>query len=220
MTALIGKVLRPLLLAAALSCVAGALPAQQGPVPVLRVDPERTFQTMVGFGSGFFDGTGKLIDTIRNPADRVKAYDLLYGNDGVRLNVVRLTISPDAKPLPSSGTAAHHYDWGGDQRTQSIRRAIAPVLARVKPVLYAVPFTPPARWKTNGRLKGGGSLKREYYRDYAEYLVDFLEYYRGALGTEIDVLSLQNEPGIVAKWESCIWSGEELRDFLKIVAPI
>jgi glucuronoarabinoxylan endo-1,4-beta-xylanase len=37
---------------------------------------------------------------------------------------------------------------------------------------------------------------------------------------DVDVLSLQNEPGIAAPWESCTWTGEELRDFLKILAPL
>jgi O-glycosyl hydrolase len=85
--------------------------------------------------------------------------------------------------------------------------------------LYAVPFSPPARWKDSGQLTKGGSLKRDFYRDYAEYLADFLEYYHKAFSVDIDVLSLQNEPGIAAPWPSCIWSGEQLRDFLKILAP-
>jgi O-glycosyl hydrolase len=47
-----------------------------------------------------------------------------------------------------------------------------------------------------------------------------LIYARKALGVEIDVLSLQNEPGVPAPWASCVWTGAELRDFLKIVAPV
>jgi glucuronoarabinoxylan endo-1,4-beta-xylanase len=173
---------------------------------------------MVGFGAGFDEKTFRLVNAIRRSQDRVEAYDLLYGDKGVRLNVVRLTISPNAKRLPGAG--GHRYDWSGDGATQSAWQSIAPVFKRTKPILYAVPFTPPARWKTNGRLKQGGSLKREFYRDYAEYLVDFLEYQHKVRGIGIDVLSLQNEPGVAAPWESCVWSGEELRDFLKIVAPL
>jgi glucuronoarabinoxylan endo-1,4-beta-xylanase len=93
-------------------------------------------------------------------------------------------------------------------------------MKRTKPIIYAVPFTPPARWKDSERLTNGGSLKHEHYQDYAEYLADFLDYYHKVLGVDVDVLSLQNEPGVAAPWMSCIWSGAELRDFLKILAPL
>jgi DNA-directed RNA polymerase beta subunit len=56
-----------------------------------------------------------------------------------------------------------------------------------------------------------------HYQDYAKYLIDFLDYYHKILGVNIDVLSLQNEPNVTAPWDSCIWTGAELRDFLKIL---
>jgi glucuronoarabinoxylan endo-1,4-beta-xylanase len=37
---------------------------------------------------------------------------------------------------------------------------------------------------------------------------------------DIDVLSLQNEPNFAAPWDSCCWTGAELREFLKVLAPI
>lgn len=181
-----------------------------------RVHPETTYQTVAGFGAGF--NSDKYVNAIRKPEDRERAYDLLYGDTGVRLNVVRITISPNAQTL-SQGKGANRYDWASDENTQSVWKSIQPVLRRTKPIIYAVPFTPPVRWKDSGRLTNGGSLKHEYYRVYAEYLADFLEYYHKTLGVDIDVLSLQNEPGVAAPWQSCVWTGEELRDFLLIVAP-
>jgi O-glycosyl hydrolase len=188
--------------------------AEQPGTSTFQVHPELTFQTMVGFGAGF--NSSRYIDAIKKPADRERAYDLLFGDLGVRLNIVRLTISPDAHPLDATG---HHYNWAADERTLSAWKAVQSVMKRTKPILYVVPFTPPARWKNTGRLTNGGSLKAEYYQDYAEYLVDFLDYYHKVLGVDINILSLQNEPGIAAPWESCVWTGAELRDFLKILAP-
>jgi O-glycosyl hydrolase len=182
-----------------------------------QVHPETTFQTMAGFGAGF--NGDKYINAIRKPEDRDQAYDLLYGDKGVRLNVVRLTISPNAQPRRQVNAGGDRYDWANDENTQSVWKAIQPVLKKTKPIIYAVPFSPPVRWKDSGRLTNGGSLKHEYYRDYAEYLADFLEYYHKTLGVDVDVLSLQNEPGVAAPWQSCVWTGEELRDFLLILAP-
>lgn len=78
-------------------------------------------------------------------ANRVRAYDLLYGDKGVRLNVVRLTVSPNAQPLQirarHPNAAGLRYDWAADENTQSAWRSLQPVLNRQKPILYAVPFT-------------------------------------------------------------------------------
>ena len=185
--------------------------------------PETTFQTIVGFGAGFNDNSGGYFEAISKPGDLERAYDLLFGEQkGVRLNIMRLKISPDAKPSDSSG---RHYNWAADQRTQLVWQAIKSVLPwrlRVqKPILYAVPFTPPAGWKTYSPqlCASAGCLMAEHYLDYAEYLADFLEYYDKVLRTHIDVLSLQNEPGIAPLfWEGCIWNGEQMRKFLPMVA--
>ena len=198
--------------------------AAQPATATFRVHPETTFQTITGFGAGFNHASLQHIIALRQPEDRARAYDLLYGDEGLRLNIVRLTISPNAEAAePSAVTAAApdscRYDWAKDSHTQSTWKAIEPVFKRTKPIVYAVPFTPPVRWKTNGQPSHGGSLKREHYREYAEYLVDFLDYHHKTLGMDVDVLSLQNEPGVAAPWDSCIWTGEELRDFLKILAP-
>ena len=192
------------------------------PQAMLSAHPGMTLQAMAGFGAGF--NSGAYFAKISRPEDRDRAYDLLYGPQerGVRLNIVRLVVSDKAQELPPASplrAQGFKYDWGSDPGTRGIWSAIQPVLARTRPVLYAVPFSPPARWKDSAAANRGGRLRADRYQDYAEYLADFLDYYRRTLKTEIDVLSLQNEPGIAAAWDSCLWTGEELRDFLKILAP-
>jgi O-glycosyl hydrolase len=194
-----------------------SIAAPQSEASTFRVHPETTFQKMAGFGAGFSGGPGcEGFAAIEKPEDRRRAYDLLYGQDGVRLNIARLTISPFAQ----SRAGGRGYDWAKDENTQAVWKCVQEVLKRTKPIVYAVPFSPPARWKDSGQLTRGGSLKREHYREYAEYLADFLEYYHKVLGVDVDVLSLQNEPGVAAPWMSCTWTGAELRDFLNILAPV
>jgi len=193
-------------------------------MPVCRVYPETLFQTMVGFGVGFNQNTLHNIDAIKRASERERAYDMLYGPTGLRLDIVRLTISPDARPAAKDATPVASpdladYDWAADEHTQKVWKSIQPVLGRTKPILYAVPFTPPPQWKDTGKVAGGGVLLREHYREYAAYLASFLEYYHKVLHVDIDVLSLQNEPGVAAIWASCKWTGEELREFLKVLAP-
>ena len=201
-----------------------ALPAGRPGPAAFQVRAEAPLQTMAGFGAGFNEATEECLQAIHSAEDRARAYDLLYGDSGARLNIVRLKVSPHARLRPGAAPAdaaawSGKYDWASDVDTQRTWQAIRPVLEKTRPVLYAVPFTPPVRWKTNGQLSGG-SLKREDYRAYAEYLCDFLAYCRGPLGAGIDALSLQNEPGVAAPWQSCLWTGTELRDFIKIAAPL
>ena len=199
-----------------------ANPSRAGVPPlVFQVHPEKTFQTIVGFGTSF--GNGVHVAMIEKEEDRSRVYDLLYGESegGARLNIVRIPIwlaDPLSKTAPLYAQG-FHYNWDADRHTQSTWRAVEPVLKRTKPIIYAVGFTPPGRWKTNNSPINGGALKREHYQDYAEYLTDFVDYYHRVLHVDIDVLSIQGEPDFTAPFGSCIWTGTELRDFLKVLAP-
>lgn len=93
--------------------------------------------------------------------------------------------------------------------------------------VFASPWSPPASWKTNNDVANGGSLKEEYYDDWAKFLNDYYVYMKGQ-GANVDAVSIQNEPDWNASYESCIWTGEQMAKFLreqgskiqcKIIAP-
>ncbi len=67
--------------------------------------------------------------------------------------------------------------------------------------------------KTNNSLVGG-SLKPEYYDEYAAYLNDFAEY-MAANGVKLYAISIQNEPDVEVTYESCDWTKEEMTTFLR-----
>ena len=83
-----------------------------------------------------------------------------------------------------------------------------------KLTLYASPWSPPAFMKTNADMLLGGSLKPEYYQAWANYFVKFIQAYEKE-GVPIWGVSVQNEPMAKQRWESCIYSAEQERDFLK-----
>lgn len=78
--------------------------------------------------------------------------------------------------------------------------------------VIAAPWSPPARMKTNDDLVGG-SLKRDSFAAYAEYLNDFAQYMADN-GAELYGISIQNEPDIEVNYESCEWTSEEMRSLL------
>ena len=80
--------------------------------------------------------------------------------------------------------------------------------------MYASPWSPPAFMKTNNSMLKGGKLKKEFYQPWANYYSKFIKAYEQE-GIPIWGLSIQNEPMAVQRWESCIYTAEEERDFLK-----
>ncbi len=75
--------------------------------------------------------------------------------------------------------------------------------------IFATPWTPPASMKSNNNLVAG-TLNTASYAAYATYLKSFCT----AL-TNVDVISIQNEPNISVTYESCTWNATQLLNFVK-----
>ena len=60
----------------------------------------------------------------------------------------------------------------------------------------------------------GGKLLPAFYQAWANYYVKFVKAYE-AEGIPIWGLSVQNEPMATQTWESCLYTGEDERDFIK-----
>ena len=68
--------------------------------------------------------------------------------------------------------------------------------------------------KDNNDVLHGGKLKKEFYQPWADYYTKFIKAYE-ADGIPIWGITIQNEPMATQKWESCVYTAEEERDFLK-----
>jgi glucosylceramidase len=88
------------------------------------------------------------------------------------------------------------------------------MIAKQKINLLASPWSPPAFMKDNHSMIKGGKLLKEYYDVWAKYYVKFIEEYRKR---ELSIwgITVQNEPAAVQRWDSCIYTAEEERDFVK-----
>lgn len=168
----------------------------------LEFDSTQSFQSMVGFGAALTDASAWLIQTRLSPAQRDTLLRELFSPDsGIALGMVRLTIG-------GSDFSRSHYtfdDVPAGARDDSLARfTIAPNRADVLPVVQAIrainprlwvmatPWSAPAWMKSNGSLYKG-TLRRDAYAPYAEYLRRYVEAY-AAEGVPIALLSVQNEP--------------------------
>ena len=191
----------------------------EGEVSVF-VDPTKTFQTVMGFGGAITDASSEVF--AKMPKDKQQQFlEAYYGKDkGIGYNLARTTIHSC-----DFSSASYTYIKEGDADLKSfsiehdkkfriplIKKAIA--AAGGKLTMYASPWSPPAFMKSNKDMLHGGKLLPQYYQSWATYYTKFISAYEKE-GIPIWGITIQNEPMAVQVWESCIYTGEEERDFLK-----
>ena len=184
------------------------------------VDPTKTFQTFEGIGGAITDASAETWGKLPKAAQQeiLKAY--YDPKEGIGYTLARTNIhSCDF----SSGSYTYVDDNDKDLKSFSVQHdeafripmikgAIAQAGGSLK--LYASPWSPPAWMKDTKTMLQGGKLLPEYRQSWANYYVKFVDAYEKA-GVPIWGLSVQNEPMAKQKWESCIFTAEEERDFIK-----
>jgi O-glycosyl hydrolase len=190
----------------------------------IQVDDSRTYQSVLGLGSSFEHSTCYNLYLL--PADhRERVLDSLVDPDrGIGMNLMRICIgTSDFAPEPfythndlPAGEEDPRLDHFSIERDREYVLPILKAAQRLNPRLrfFASPWTPPPWMKTNGRY-GGGSLRRECFPYFAEYLARFVEAYRRE-GIEIFALTIQNEPEFgPERYPSCLWTAKQQRDFIR-----
>jgi glucuronoarabinoxylan endo-1,4-beta-xylanase len=87
-------------------------------------------------------------------------------------------------------------------------------------ILFASPWGQPKEWKTNNSSDATnsdgkvGELKKENWKDYAEYLEKYVQYLRKN-GVELDAISIQNEPDWTPTYAGCKWTPADMASFVK-----
>jgi glucosylceramidase len=80
--------------------------------------------------------------------------------------------------------------------------------------LLASPWSPPAWMKTNGQMNHGGRLKPECRQAWAQYYCRYIREYERE-NIPIWGLTVQNETEANQTWDSCLYTAEEERDFVR-----
>jgi glucosylceramidase len=81
-------------------------------------------------------------------------------------------------------------------------------------LVFASPWSPPAWMKDNHDMLHGGKLLPAFYQAWADYFVHFIKTYENH-GVSIWGITVQNEPMAKQTWESCIYTADAERDFIK-----
>jgi glucosylceramidase len=183
------------------------------------VDPSRTFQTIVGIGGALTDAAAETFyklpperqdEIIRAYYDPVRGIGYTLGRTHIHScdfsSASYIYIEPGDRELKTF-SIAHDLKF----RIPLIKRALA---AEPQLKLFASPWSPPAWMKTNDDMLQGGKLLDKYAGIWARYYVKFIQSY-AAQGIPMWGLTVQNEPMASQTWESCIFTAEEERDFVR-----
>jgi glucosylceramidase len=128
--------------------------------------------------------------------------------------------------MNSSDFALGNYTYvnHGDTslKSFSIAREQWYVLPMLKKVLKKVPqlnilispWSPPGWMKDNAQMNHGGVLKKEFQSLWAQYYLRFIQALQQE-GIQPWGVSVQNEPAAKQVWDSCLYTAEQERDFVK-----
>jgi len=188
--------------------------------PSLFLDPAQRFQTFLGIGGSFTDAaaetwaklpSGRQDELIKAYFDPVSGIGYSFG----RTNMNSCDFSSDMYTYVEEGdkelktfSIAHDEKY----KIPIIREAMKTAGGNL--LLFVSPWSPPAWMKDNNDMLYGGTLLPEFYQSWADY---YVKYIQALEQSEVPVwgLSVQNEPMARQTWESCIYTAEEERDFIK-----
>jgi glucosylceramidase len=187
---------------------------------VVVVNPNKQFQTILGIGGALTDASAETFARLPKKA-KEKVLESYFDKDiGIGYTLGRTSIhscdfgSKSYTYISEGDTELKTFSIDQDKefRIPFIKNAIKK--AGGKLTFYVSPWSPPAFMKTNNNMLLGGKLKKEYYQPWANYYAKFIKAYEKE-GIPIWGLTIQNEPMAKQRWESCIYTAEEERDFLK-----
>jgi glucuronoarabinoxylan endo-1,4-beta-xylanase len=113
-------------------------------------------------------------------------------NTGVGLSLLRTRIVP-----------------GGTTVESNIMQMAQARGARV----WSTPWSPQASFKSNTNLNGGNFLSASN-QAYASQLAGYVANVKNTCGVSLYAISVQNEPDIATDYESCLWTAQQIHDFV------
>ncbi len=184
------------------------------------VTPAKTYQTILGIGGAITDASAEVFAKL--PKDKQQElltayYDKTKGIGYTlgRTNINSCDFSSDSYSYVTDvdkELKTFNINHDKQYRIPLIQQAIK--AADGKLTLFASPWSPPPFMKDNNSWLRGGTLLPEYYQSWATYFAKFIKAYAKE-SIPIWGITVQNEPFAKAKWESCTYTAEQERDFVK-----
>lgn len=182
--------------------------------------PDVEFEVFEGFGGAFTDSAGYVYAHMKQ-ADQEEMIATYYDSDKMNYCLGRMHID-------SCDFSTGQYEAMPDQNDREMHsfsladteKYILPLIKDVEKMSGKVidimisPWSPPTFMKSNKQRIQGGKLLPEYRDFWADYICKYILELKKR-GIRVNRMSLQNEPAAVQTWDSCIYTAEEEKEFLK-----
>lgn len=190
-------------------------------LPHILVNRGKEFQPILGFGAAFTEAAAVTWKALPAAQAAQVLEDYFHPSRGHGYSLCRVHMNSCDFAL---GNYAH-TEVAGDVDLKHFtidrdRQALLPFIKAAQKVsarplqLLVSPWSPPAWMKTNGEMNHGGKLLPAYAPVWAQCFVRFIREYE-AEGVPVWGVSVQNEPMATQRWDSCIYTAEEERDFVR-----
>ena len=185
------------------------------------VNPQRAFQTLEGFGGAFTEAAAVTWQGLSEPRRAALLRDCFDTASGhgyslcrVHMNSCDFALGNYAHAQTAGDTELRDFSIERDQRSLLPFIRAAQRVAGQPIKLLVSPWSPPGWMKSNAQMNHGGRLLPQYRRAWACCYVRFIEAYAKE-GVPVWGVSVQNEPAANQRWDSCLYSAEEERDFVR-----
>ena len=188
-------------------------------IPFMEIIPERKYQEFSGFGAAFTEAAASVFHRL-SPENQEKILTDFFDEAGQNYRFCRTHMNSCDFSLGN-----YHYlpeearDLSGFSLDRD-RAALIPLIKRAQEKadnainLIASPWSPPGWMKDTGTMNGGGILLPEYRDLWAAYFCRYIREYEKE-GLSLWGITVQNEPEAVQTWDSCIFTPEAERDFVR-----
>lgn len=185
---------------------------------LINIYPYIEYQMVEGFGGAFTEAAATTLNKL-SEENQEKFFKLYFDKtDGIAYNYGRVHINSCDFSLGNYTCVDEGDETLSTFQVERDKTTILPMAKRALRYgdieIMASPWSPPAYMKTTGQMNRGGKLKDEYKDLWAEYYAKFIDAYKEN-GVEISSVSVQNEPKATQAWDSCVYTAEEERDFVK-----
>ncbi|HIT90359.1 MAG TPA: glucosylceramidase [Candidatus Merdenecus merdavium] len=187
---------------------------------VINIYPEVEYQKFEGFGGAFTESAGYVFSKM-DEYQKKKMISTYFDSEELNYQFGRIHMDSCDFSLEQYEAMSNSKDK--EMKSFSLLRPMKYIEPFIKEVqgqtgkkveLMVSPWSPPTFMKTNGKRSNGGKLRAEYRRFWADYICRYIVELRKR-GMSVHRMSIQNEPAAVQTWDSCVYTAQEEKEFLK-----
>ena len=186
-------------------------------LPPIDVDSSGLCQEILGFGGAFTETACTVLSCLPKGEREAVLQAYFHPGTGIGYRFARTHVNSCDFSLgnwacwdtPESAIDLRRYEQLIFPTIRDAQRIAADPIR-----LLVSPWSPPAWMKTNGKMTHGGSLLPSRRDTWAQALCDWIQVSQDA-GISVWGLTVQNEPAAKQVWESCLYSAEQERDFVR-----